>query len=145
MSSSENSEKGERKILHAVSLTQKLVDDLVTDLRDGWVFDPWLNSHGRPIIVASDTNFSGFYWVLVKGSFEEITKLNPFIDITPDAPESEKSLDYVGLRTDYIPYGSDGKPTRDPDPGYVILDKGHIFAKGTVYTLLPTKEEETAE
>ncbi len=138
---SESEQKGKRKILHAASLVQKLVDDLAADLEDGWFFDPWLNPQGRPIIVSSESSFAGFYWILVKGSPEQIAELDPFVELPSD--EAEAPLGYVGLRTDYIPYGEDGKPTRDPDPGYVILDKGHIYARGTVYTLPPTKKETT--
>lgn len=128
--------KGERKLIWGF---KDGLGALTEALDEGWVFDPWLNSGGRPIIIGGDEPVP--YWVLVKGSPEQIAELNPFIELPSEDPESEP-LGYVGLRTDYIPYGSDGKPMREPDPGYVILDKGHIFAKGTVYTLLPSKKEE---
>jgi len=65
-------------------------------------------------------------------------------EIDEDADLSDKTdQDYVGERTEYIPYDKEGKPTREPQPDYVILHKDHIYAKGTVYTLL-RKEEPTS-
>jgi len=65
-------------------------------------------------------------------------------EIDPDADLSDKpeQQDYVGDRTEYIPYDNEGKPIREPEEGYVILHKDHIYAKGTVYTLLREKEAE---
>lgn len=130
--------RGERKILNAASLTKKLIDDLTADLKDGWFFDPWLNPRGRPIIVASESNFSGFYWVLVKGSPEKIAGIKPFVELpSEEIPEPEKPLGYVAVRTEYIPYDKEGQPSREPGEGFVIMHKDHIYAKGTVYTKLP--------
>ncbi len=128
----------ERKILHAASLTGKLVEDLTADLKDGWFFDPWLNPRGRPIIVASESSFSGFYWVLVKGSPEQIAALEPFVEFPVEELEEAPEVGFqpYGLLTDYIPF-KDGKRERDPEPGFVVMHKDHVFAKGTVYTLPP--------
>ena len=65
-------------------------------------------------------------------------------EVPEDADLSEKEEpDVAGLATEYIPYDKDGKPEREPQPGYVILHKDHIYAKGTVYTKI--KEEEKKE
>jgi len=65
-------------------------------------------------------------------------------EIDEEADLSDKpDQDYVGERTEYIPYDKEGQPIREPQPGYVILHKDHIYAKGTVYTLL-RKEEPTS-
>ena len=65
-------------------------------------------------------------------------------EIDEDADLSDKpDQDYVGERTEYIPYDKEGRPIREPQEGYVILHKDHIYAKGTVYTLL-RKEEPTS-
>jgi len=63
-------------------------------------------------------------------------------EIEEDADLSDKpeKQDYVGEGTEYIPYDKEGNPLREPQEGYVVLHKDHIYAKGTVYTKL--KEEE---
>lgn len=70
------------------------------------------------------------------------------VDIVPDdadVSDEEETQDYVGEATEFIPYDSDGKPAREPQEGYVILHKDHIYAKGTVYTKLPQKQEDGEE
>lgn len=64
------------------------------------------------------------------------------IDEDADLSDKPDQQDYVGERTEYIPYDKEGKPIREPQEGYVILHKDHIYAKGTVYTLLREKEKE---
>ena len=65
-------------------------------------------------------------------------------EISEDADITEKKEpEIAGLRTEYIPYDKDGKPEREPQPGYVLLHKDHAYAKGTVYTKI--KEEEKKE
>jgi hypothetical protein len=138
---SDPEQKGKRKILHAASLTQELIDELAADLEDGWFFDPWLNPPGHPIIVASESSFAGFYWVLVKGSPEQIAELSPFVELP--AVEEESEFKPYGLETMFISHGekdSSGAPKKPPK-GFVIMLKDHIYAKGTVYTLRPSEEE----
>jgi len=108
--------------------------DLMKRLADGWVFDPWLNPHGRPVI----TGEGQYYWILVRGSPEQIAGLEPFV-ASEEEPEAEvPTQEPYGLRTDYIPFDKDtGKALRDPDDGFVVMHKDHVFSKGTVYTLPP--------
>ena len=75
----------------------------------------------------------------------EATVIYAIDEIDPDADLSDQpeKADYVGERTEYIPYDKEGNPMREPQEGYVILHKDHIYAKGTVYTLLREKEAET--
>ena len=58
------------------------------------------------------------------------------IDEDADLSEKPEEQDYVGEGTEYIPYDNEGKPLREPQVGYVVLHKDHIYAKGTVYTKL---------
>lgn len=64
-------------------------------------------------------------------------------EIPEDADLTRKEeSEHVGEATEYIPYDEDGKPVREPQDGYVVLHKDHIYAKGTVYTKIPSKEED---
>jgi len=74
----------------------------------------------------------------------EATVIYAIDEIEEDADLSDKheKQDYVGEGTEYIPYDKEGKPLREPQEGYVVLHKDHIYAKGTVYTKLREKEEE---
>ena len=68
------------------------------------------------------------------------------VDLIPEdavLKRDEEKQEHVGVRTEYIPYDKDGKPIREPEEGYVILHKDHIYAKGTVYTKLPGEAGET--
>lgn len=70
------------------------------------------------------------------------------VDVIPDDyefPEADEEPSHVGERTEYIPYDKEGKPTREPKEGYVVLHKDHIYAKGTVYTKVPNKEKKEDE
>ena len=64
------------------------------------------------------------------------------VDEEADLSDKPETAEYVGERTEYIPYDKEGKPIREPQAGYVILHKDHIYAKGTVYTLLRETEGE---
>lgn len=67
------------------------------------------------------------------------------VDEEADLTEDKEKQKHIGLRTEYIPYDKEGKPIREPQEGYVILHKDHIYAKGTVYTQLPQREEGETE
>ena len=136
--------QGERKIVYTPG-------KLLEALEAGWVFDPWLNSRGSPIIVgdqpykgehpalsAVDPREPSIYWVLVKGTPEQIAGLKPFVEL-PEEEEAvlEPELRPYGLSTLFIPHDSEEKPPDD----YVVMHKDHIFAKGTVYTKPPEKKE----
>jgi len=137
--------QGERKIVRTPG-------KLLEALEAGWVFDPWLNSRGGPIIVgdqpyrgehpalsAVDPREPSIYWVLVKGTPEQIEALKPFVELPAEEEETELELRPYGLRTMFIAHGekdAEGKPKAPPD-GYVIMHKDHIYAKGTVYTKPP--------
>jgi len=126
--------------------------ELELALEKGWTFDPWLNPSGRPTIIgdqpymgdhpalsAVDPREPSVYWILVKGTPEQIAGMDPIAEL-PDLEEEEEpepGVEPYGLRVEFIPYGADGKPSRDPQPGYVVMDRGHIYAKGAAYTLPP--------
>lgn len=134
--------RGKRKIIYTPGT-------LLDALNEGWTFDPWLNPSGRPIHI-SDIDYKGtvpsvdpkptlsVYWILVKGSPEQIAEMDPIAELPELEGEEivlEPGMAPYGLRTDFIPYDVKGEPSREPQPGYVVMDKGHIYAKGTVYTL----------
>ena len=117
------------------------------------MFDPWLNSRGGPIIVgdqpykgehpalsAVDPREPSIYWVLVKGTPEQIATLEPFVELPEDEEEEPApGVEPYGLRTMFISYNAvdgAGDPAKPPE-GYVVMHKDHIYAKGTVYTLPP--------
>ena len=129
--------QGERKLVYTPGKLEEA-------LNEGWVFDPWLNPSGRPTPVITDRDdisltatVESVYWILVKGTQEQIVGMDAIAVLPEDDLDEgpEDVMDPYGLRTDFIPYGSDGQPSREPQPGYVIMDKGHVYAKGTVYTL----------
>ncbi len=123
--------QGERKIVRTPTSMEEA-------LGEGWMFDPWLNPMGRPISVDIKQDHPS-YWILVKGTPEQIAEMDP-IAVLPEGeeePEPEKPLGYVAVKTEYIPYDKEGKPSREPPEDFVIMHKDHIYAKGTVYTLLP--------
>lgn len=64
------------------------------------------------------------------------------IDEEADLSDKPDQQDYVGEYVEFIPFDRDGRPTRDPKKGYVILDHGHICTGGAVYTKLRETEEE---
>ena len=64
------------------------------------------------------------------------------LDEDADLSDKPKQPDFFGLRSEYIPYDKEGKPMREPQEGYVIAHKDHVYAKGTVYTLLRETEAE---
>ena len=136
--------QGERKIVRTPG-------KLLEALEAGWVFDPWLNSRGGPIIVgdqpyrgehpalsAVDPREPSIYWVLVKGTPEQIEALKPFVELPAEEEETEVEPEFkpYGLETLFIAHGekdSSGDPMKPP-AGFVVMHKDHIFAKGTVYT-----------
>lgn len=138
--------RGERQIVRTPG-------KLLEALEAGWVFDPWLNTMGRPIIVgdqpyrgehpalsAVDPREPSIYWVLVRGSPEKVARLEPFVEL-PEEEEAvpELAVEPYGLETMFISYGekdSSGNPKK-PGEGFVIMHKDHIYAKGTVYTKSP--------
>lgn len=130
----------ERKIVHLKvgylkGLLEEGLEELATSLKEGWMFDPYLCSKGYPITIGDSLG----YWVLVKGSVEEILELDPFVEL-PVLEEEEiepEKKDPYGIRTEYIYYDKEGNPSREPSEGYVIMHKDHVYAKGTVYTLPP--------
>ena len=129
--------RGERKFVYTPGKLKEA-------LEEGWVFDPWLSSRGMPTvggpitIDSIDEPNSPVYWVLVKGTPEQIATLEPFVELPEDEEEPEPGqVEPYGLRTELIPYDSEGKPSREPDLGYVVMHKDHVYAKGTVYTLRP--------
>jgi len=116
---SEQPEPAIREIVSSTTILQ-------TKLSEGWKFDPWLCARGSPITIGD----YGFYWVLIKGTPEEIIKLNPLIEL-PKQEEPEIIQKPIGYATIYIDHSKD--PPVIPE-GYVILHKDHIYSKGTVYT-----------
>lgn len=139
--------RGERKIIRTPGT-------LMEALKEGWRFDPWLNSRGGPIIVgeqpyrgehpalsAVDPREPSIYWVLVKGTPEQIEAIKPFVELPEEEIDEgpEDVMDPYGLRTMFISYNAvdgAGDPVKPPE-GYVVMHKDHIYAKGTVYTLPP--------
>jgi hypothetical protein len=134
---------GERKIVRTPG-------KLLEALEAGWVFDPWLDSRGSPIIVgdqpyrgehpalsAVDPREPSIYWVLVKGTPEQIAGLEPFVTLpAAEEPVPEPESKPYGLETLFIAHGEkddSGEPKKPPQ-GFVVMHKDHIFAKGTVYT-----------
>lgn len=70
------------------------------------------------------------------------------VDLIPEdavLKQDEEKAEHIGLRTEYIPYDKEGKPLREPQEGYVILHKDHIYSKGTVYTLLRDGESQQSK
>lgn len=134
--------QGERKIVYTPGT-------LATALEEGWVFDPWLNPRGRPTPVGGPITVSpvipseidNAYWVLVKGTPEQIEALKPLVELPSDEPVPEPESKPYGLETMFIAHGekdSSGEPKKPPQ-GFVVMHKDHIFAKGTVYTKIPEK------
>ena len=137
--------QGERKIVRTPG-------KLLEALEAGWVFDPWLNSRGSPIIIgdqpykgehpalsAVDPREPSIYWVLVKGTPEQVEALKPFVELPSEEPVPEPESKPYGLETVFIAHGekdSSGAPKKPPQ-GFVIMHKDHIYAKGTVYTKPP--------
>jgi len=122
---------GERKIVTTKGMLGKA-------LNEGWAFDPWLNSRGNPIVISE----AEVYWVLVKGTPEQIAEMNPIAELpSEEEPEELKSVDYVGVNSEFIPFDDKGKPIREPKEGWVILHKDHYQTKGSnpgvFYTKLP--------
>lgn len=143
--------RGERKIARTPGTVMEA-------LKEGWMFDPWLNSRGSPIIVGDqlymgdhpaltavldrgvDPREPSVYWVLVKGTPEQIARLEPFVELPEKEEEGdvpELAVEPYGLETEYITYDDEGKPSRPPEPGFVIMHKDHIYKAGTVYTKSP--------
>ena len=124
--------RGERKIIR----TPRMLDQ---HLEEGWVFDPWLNPMGRPLVVGTDE--LAYYWVVVRGSPERIAQLEPFVDLPEIEEEEEPEPEFkpYGLETLFIAYGEKDASgdAKKPPKGYVIMHKDHIYAKGTVYTKRP--------
>ena len=131
--------RGERKFVYTPGKLKEA-------LEEGWVFDPWLSSRGMPTvggpitIDSIDEPNSPVYWVLVKGTSEQVAALEPFVEL-PEDEEEEPALgvEPYGLRTMFIAYNAvdgAGDPVKPPE-GYVVMHKDHIYAKGTVYTLPP--------
>lgn len=138
--------RGERKIVRTPGT-------LMEALKEGWMFDPWLNTRGSPIIVgdqpykgdhpaltAVDPREPSIYWVLVRGSPEKVARLEPFVELPEKEEEGdvpELAVEPYGLETEYITYNDEGKPSRPPEAGFVIMHKDHIYKAGTVYTKSP--------
>ncbi len=123
--------QGQRKAVHTPGTLTEALDE-------GWVLDPWLNPRGSPIPVDVKQDHP-VYWVLVKGTPEQIAGLEPFAKL-PEKEEDETPEPEVrpyGLSTLFIPHDSEEKPPDD----YVVMHKDHIFAKGTVYTKPPEKSQ----
>lgn len=118
--------QGERQIVTSSALLQDALDE-------GWMFDPWLNPSGRPSVLTE----ADYYWIMVKGTPDQIAGMDPIAELPELEGEElpEPGMEPYGLRTDFIPYDVKGEPSREPQAGYVVMDKGHIYAKGTVYTL----------
>lgn len=116
------------------------IKDMQQALADGWKYDPWLNPTGRPHHMRTpDGGMWGLYWVLVKGTDEEIMAMNPIYELpVEEAAVVPAGPGYVGLHTVKIPYDkATGQPLSNAPEGYVILHKDHIAATGTVYTKPP--------
>jgi hypothetical protein len=131
--------RGERKLVYTPGKLEEA-------LEEGWRFDPWLNPRGRPIPIGgpitvggSISESDGSYWILVKGIPDQVAWLNPFIELPVEEEEEVEPVkpEPYGLLTEYIAYDSEGKPSREPQAGYVIMHKDHVYAKGTVYTKTP--------
>lgn len=116
------------------------IEDMQKALADGWKYDPWLTPTGRPHHMRTDGGLWGIYWVMVKGTDEEIMAMNPIYELpVEEAIVVPAGPGYVGLHTVKIPYDkATGKPLSEAPEGYVILHKDHIAATGTVYTKPPT-------
>ena len=123
--------------------------ELELALEEGWTFDPWLNPSGRPTIIgdqpyrgdhpalsAVDPREPKVYWILVKGTPEQIAEMDPIAELPELEEEPEPGTGPYGLKTMFVSYNSEEKA---PD-GYVVMHKDHIFAKGTVYTLPPNAD-----
>lgn len=132
--------KAERKVVMAQAITSKLAADIEGFLDKGWVFDPWLSPRGHPTILGEKV---GCYWVLVKGTPEEIAKLEPFVELPKEEVEEEEipGPQPVGYATIFLEHTSEAPDVPD---GYAILHDKHIFAKGTVYTKISKEEPSTA-
>ena len=137
--------RGERKVVRTPTT-------LMEALKEGWMFDPWLNTRGSPIIVgdqpyrgehpalsAVDPREPSLYWVLVRGSPEKVARLEPFVELPEKEAVPELAVEPYGLETLFISYGEKDSTGSDKKPpeGYVIMHKDHIYAKGTVYTKTP--------
>ncbi|GAH33882.1 unnamed protein product, partial [marine sediment metagenome] len=126
---------GERKIIDTANNELSVLEEA---LEEGWVFDPWLNPSGRPISIGLQNSDEAVYWVLVKGTPEQIAEMDPIAEL-PELEEEPETVASYGLNTLYIAHDAvdeDGDPVKPPED-YVIMHKDHIYAKGTVYTKLP--------
>lgn len=113
-------------------------DELVSDqaysrvlelLGEGWKLDPFFHQTGRPWTVDE-----GHVWVLVKGSIEEILKLNPFVELPrPEKPPEPHRfadvIDAVEFETESEP---GGKVAQLKKAGWNV----HNLTKGNVQMVL---------
>lgn len=84
-----------------------------------------LNEGRQPQLLANDENYVLFD--LVSPS---------------EKPAAEKPIEYLGENVEFIPFGENGKPIREPQHGWVLLHKDHIKTTGqhgVYYTKIPVK------
>jgi hypothetical protein len=132
-------EKAERVFVNTIGQAEE-------KLEEGWKFDPWLSPRGLPTIIANGEMGQytdlWYYWVLVKGTPEQVVKLNPFIELPEEDAEEETqpAPNPVGYATIFLEHAKE--PPQLP-PGYAILHQSHIYSKGTVYTQITKEPEES--
>lgn len=106
----------------------------------------YVDEKSKSLVFDSDPQVKGEF-PITKSHFNlESTVIYAIDELDPEAVLSEEDKpEYAGDRTEYIPYDKEGNPIREPQKGYVILHKDHIYAKGTVYTKLPEHARKEAE
>lgn len=105
-------------------------EKVVEMLKDGWKLDPFFHTSGRPWTVNN-----GHVWVLVKGTPEEITELNPFVELPkPEVTEADQRttdkfygiVDVVDVTPEAL---EDGRVKDLTEKGYTVFNilKGSII------------------
>lgn len=106
-----------------------------------------VDENTKSLVFETDPQTGGDYPVTISHFNLESIIIYTVDQLDEDADLSDKPdpQDYVAEYTEYIPYDKEGKPIRMPQEGYVILHKDHIYAKGTVYTKLREKEQDSGD
>lgn len=126
---------GERKIVRTPGALQDA-------LEEGWMFDPWLNPMGRAAILSEDA--SDWYWILVRGTPEQIEALEPFVDLPEDEeeepPKPVTEADRLALAKDFVEIKPPDEPGVIPEKyaGWTIFKA----TKGNLQLILPREEKE---
>ena len=133
------SPRGKRKIVYTPGALEEA-------LKEGWMFDPWLNPMGRAIITG-EANPDDVFWFLVQGSPEKIAAMEPFVDLPedeePEIPKPVTEADRLALAKDFVEIKPPDEPGVIPEKyaGWTIFKA----TKGNLQLILPREEKKDEE